>query len=274
MIAILLTTYNGEKYLREQINSIIHQSFKDWKLYITDDGSIDGTIDIIRCFVKENEKICYVYSPPRKGAKNSFIWLLNKINSDYYMFSDQDDIWLPNKILTAYQRIVELESCVINREKPIVVHSDLIIVNEELNVISNSFATYSNILISDSSFSYYSAYNNVTGCTMMFNRKARELSLNPPRFSKMHDSWIARIVSFNHGIISYIETPQILYRQHSNNTIGAQKDIFVLKKIFILKQIILSNISLYKEIFFISNVGFSSFLINKMNYFFKVHRNT
>lgn len=269
MIAILLATYNGGRYLKEQIDSIIGQSYNDWILYITDDGSTDNTIDIIESYTCSRNNIVFLPSSKGMGAKNSFMWLLNEVDADYYMFADQDDIWLPDKILKTYQKMLDCQARFIDKNCAIIIHSDLLVVDENLNIISNSFAKYTKTLIQYSSFSYYSAYNNITGCTMMFNRKSRELSLNPPPFIKMHDSWIARVVSFNQGVIEYIDTPLIMYRQHSNNVLGAKKSVFVLKKIFMLKRIVLSNICLFKEISFISGIGAWDFIMNKLNYFIK-----
>jgi rhamnosyltransferase len=104
-IAILLSTYNGENYISEQINSIINQTNSNWTLYIRDDGSSDGTLDIITRFVTDYENIVLLDSSINIGTLESFIWLMQNVNSSYYMFCDQDDIWLPNKIDISFSEL-------------------------------------------------------------------------------------------------------------------------------------------------------------------------
>jgi glycosyltransferase involved in cell wall biosynthesis len=267
MIAILLSTYNGERFLEEQIYSIISQTVSDWKLYITDDGSIDKTIDIIKYFTTSYNNIFYLHSPSHKGAKNSYIWLLNEIHENYYMFCDQDDVWLPSKISKTFSYMIKIQKE--NPNKPILVHSDLIVVDENMHVISDSFSNYANLYLKDKSFNFYSAFNNVTGCTVMINKIARDLSLFPPTTFGMHDSWISKVVSFHNGIIEYIHDPLIKYRQHNNNTIGAKQDESFMKKCTNIHNILSSNIILFKEVTYLSDMGIFRFVICKFYYFIK-----
>lgn len=100
MIDILLATYNGEEYLRQQIDSIICQSYTNWRLIIRDDSSSDGTLAIIKDYVKRylNKIILVDENTPNLGSSKSFIRLLDFVSNDYFMFTDQDDVWLPNKV--------------------------------------------------------------------------------------------------------------------------------------------------------------------------------
>ena len=125
MIAILMATYNGEKYIETQLKSILCQTIRDWVLYIRDDGSTDRTLSVISKFIKKDIRIKLVSDTvEHRGADNSFMWLLNKVNADYYMFCDQDDYWLPNKIENTISRMDSIEK-ERGESTPIIVHSDV-----------------------------------------------------------------------------------------------------------------------------------------------------
>ena len=131
-VAILMATYNGEKYLREQIDSLIAQTYRDWTLYIQDDGSKDATLDIIKEY--SDERIVLVdVGLTRQGACMNFMSLLNMVESKYYMFCDQDDVWFVDKIEKelARMKMVEAEKGI---ETPIIVHTDRTHTDAELNV--------------------------------------------------------------------------------------------------------------------------------------------
>ena len=121
MISILLSTYNGEKYLSEQLDSILQQSYQNFIIYIRDDGSNDNTLNIIMYYVHNfPSKIKLVDDKVKhRGAKLSFIWLMSHIESDYYMFCDQDDVWLPNKIELSIDKLSKLVNLVAISETPI-----------------------------------------------------------------------------------------------------------------------------------------------------------
>ena len=138
MIAILMSTYNGERYLREQIDSLLSQTNKDWILYIRDDGSTDGTVLIVKEYEREYPyKIVLLEDGlGNLGSGCSFMQLLSSVNSDYYMFCDQDDVWLSDKIEKTYLKLRTMESEDIG--KSVVVFTDLYIVDKSLNIISNS----------------------------------------------------------------------------------------------------------------------------------------
>ena len=137
-IAILLATYNGARFIREQIDSIKDQTYKDWDLYVRDDGSTDNTVSIIQEYENMNPNI-HLFEDEEKhiGAKNSFMKLLSAIDSDYYMFCDQDDIWLPTKIEHSVDLLEKTEKKYPN--KPIIVHTDVTVVDGNLNVLSQSY---------------------------------------------------------------------------------------------------------------------------------------
>lgn len=222
-IAILLATYNSEKYLRVQLDSLLAQKFEDFKIYIRDDGSRDSTLSIIDHCIEENpDKVELLQDSFKggRGAKGSFMWLLEVIDADYYMFCDHDDYWLSNKVDLTFGEMKKCEAQ--NPNKAIIVNTDLEVVDADLNVIAPSFWEFSKInrpLLSD--FNYLSVYNGFTGCTMMLNQKAKELSLPISDVALMHDIWIALKVSSNGGVLGYVNQATIKYRQHGNNVVGA-----------------------------------------------------
>lgn len=266
-IAILLATYNSELYLKILIESIKNQSYRDWILYIRDDGSTDNTLQIISSYCLENPSNFVFLDDSQKniGPKDSFMWILSHVNSDYYMFCDHDDYWLPNKIEKSINRMLSIEK--LQMDLPIIVHSDLYVTDSDLKIIHPSFWAFSRISPTySSSFYFHCAYNNVTGCTMLINRKARDLSLKIPSTAKMHDSWIALVVSFNKGVINYIEEPLTYYRQHSANTIGAKKSRNMFQKMVNAKIILKQNMLLYKTIKVLFRMNIIHFFLNKIKY--------
>ena len=222
-IAILMATYNAEKYLHEQIDSILSQTCKDWHLFIHDDGSKDNTMAILRAYAdKHPQEITLLDYPPQHGAWRNFLSMLNKVESNYYMFSDQDDVWLPEKIETEYKAIKKLEDKE-GKNKPIVVYSDLIVTDSELNTISPSLWKIAGIFPQFiNSFNDMAANTVISGCTMLFNEEAKRVSCHYTNNVTMHDAWIACCVLKHGGILRHTDQPTMLYRQHGSNTLGAQ----------------------------------------------------
>lgn len=224
MIAILLGTYNGGRFLSEQLNSLFTQTVGDFHLYIRDDGSTDNTLQIIQRYMQMHKNITLLGDRMKNmGVKQNFEYLLDSVDSDYYMFCDQDDVWLPDKIEVSLAKIKQMEQH-FGRNVPLLLHSDLEVVDENLNLICDSFWRYANIhpQIVDKNIYYQGVSNSVTGCTIMINKKAKEVSLPFPKQIFMHDAWIALSV-MKYGYIDYISMPTIKYRQHVNNVEGAVK---------------------------------------------------
>lgn len=269
-IGILMTTYNSQEFLIMLLESIINQSYSNWKLYIRDDGSLDNTIKIIKDYcLKDNRILLLEDKIIHRGPKDGFIWLMSQVDSDYYMFCDHDDVWLPNKIELTFNKILIFKEE--NKSRPIIIHTDLVVVNEKLEILHSSFWKFSYTSPKESdSFRYHCAYNNVTGCTMLFNKNARTLSLNAPKEVYMHDAWVALVVSFHGGIISYINDCTILYRQHLNNTLGAKNIPSVISQLFKLKEIINSNLNQYKAICTLQKISIVFFLTNKIYFYLKL----
>lgn len=229
-IAILLATYNGAKYIREQLESLFQQSCSDFHLYVRDDGSSDDTMKIVGQFheMYPDRVTILKDSQKHRGAAKSFMYLLENVDSEYYMFCDQDDIWLPEKIEKTFAQMKDIEAESVRKgtaakKIPILVATDLGVVDEQLNLISPSFNKDLKIDVFRKHPELICVRHVVTGCTMMFNRATKQASLPMSPRATMHDEWVALCVHFKGGVISIIDDSPILYRQHTSNTLGAEQ---------------------------------------------------
>lgn len=264
MVSILLATYNSEPYIRAQIDSIVGQTYQDWRLVIRDDLSRDKTLDIINEYkCKYPEKISILdNNGESKRAYLNFVELLKHVESDYYMFCDHDDVWLPNKIELSIKRMKEVERPNI----PTIVHTDMRVVDKNLNTISESFWKYSKLLPEHTSFVEMVLCNSANGCTMLFNQKAKEVSLPNVEFASMHDILLNQSVAANNGIISPIYEPTVLYRQHLDNVVGAHErnKEFYKEKSKRIGRVIRENIMSWKQSKHIKYYPFVVYFIMKI----------
>ncbi len=216
----MLAVYNGEKYLKQQIDSILNQSVKDIKIVIRDDASTDNSVDIINYYCNEYpDKIFCLCGESTGSAKQNFARLLECCDDDYIMFCDQDDVWLPQKVeitLAAMQNAEGKDATI-----PVLVHTDLKVVDQELNVISESFFEFQRLAQTDITLPKLLVQNYVTGCTVMINRALKEKCGLIPQNCIMHDWWLA-LVSVLFGKLVCVNEPTILYRQHADNQVGAK----------------------------------------------------
>lgn len=217
-ILILISTFNGEKYLKQQIDSLLKQTYKKITIIVRDDGSSDKTIEIL-----SNYNIIKIDSNKNIGPKKSFSKLLNYAlkhsNAKYFMFCDQDDIWEENKVEITFQKMKESE--IKHGAIPLLIHTDLKIVNEHMNVINTSFWKHQLIIPKLNSFNRLIMQNTITGCTSMINKALAEKCTCIPNSAIMHDWWIGLVAS-KFGEIYFIKDSTVRYRQHNNNTIGAK----------------------------------------------------
>ena len=221
-IAILLATYNGEKYLDEQVRSLFSQTYRDFVVIARDDHSSDQTPEILaRWSAAQPDKIRVVSDDcGNLRPTANFGRLLEICDAPYFALCDQDDIWLPNKVERAINEIRRLENQ-FGETIPILVHSDLIVVDEKLNEISPSFFDHSKIDVSKGGRLDHLLFNNiVTGCASMGNRALLDLVRPIPDGAPMHDWWLA-LVAASCGVVGTIAEPTILYRQHGRNQVGA-----------------------------------------------------
>lgn len=248
MITVLLATYNGEKYLSEQLDSLLGQSFNNFKILIRDDGSVDGTKAIIDSYCeKYPDKISVIEGEKTGSACRNFFKLVDAVNDDYIMFCDQDDVWLPKKIEKTFKKMSEVESEAPGL--PVLVHSDLKVVDKELNVLSDSFFEFQAISPERDKLNNLLVQNNVTGCTVMINREMLKLAKEAPKTCVMHDWWLA-LLACCFGRSAYIKEPLMLYRQHGNNQVGAKKATgltFIINKFKTRKNVAQNYRNLYSQ---------------------------
>ena len=216
-IDILLATYNGEKYLKEQIDSILNQTYTNFRLIISDDCSKDKTREILKKY--NDKRIITYFQENNLGYVKNFEFLLSKVENDVYMFADQDDYWLPTKVEHTYNKLKETDADL--------VFTDLEVVNEKLEQIKPSFNDYMLLSRKIKKYNDYRMqylYNCVTGCTLMSKNKYFEYILPLPTESKyvIHDTWIACVMA-NKGKVAYLDEKTIKYRQHGNNQVGTDK---------------------------------------------------
>ncbi len=217
-VEILLSTFNGAKYLREQLDSIIQQDYQYWKLIVRDDGSTDSTLEILNEYIKKYpDKISLIKDiEGNLGHSNSFSKLLSSSTADFVMYCDQDDLWYPSKVSTMLSKM--LAEGKHNPSLPLVVFSDIHVADSELNIISDSFLDkvhYRN----DRGQQVFFLRNYVPGCNIMFNRSLIKQALKTNNIVKQHDHWLLMVCSIA-GKIVCINTPLMKYRIHDNNTIG------------------------------------------------------
>lgn len=219
-IAILMATYNGEKYICRQIDSILSQTCKDWELYIHDDGSTDDTIAAVESYVeKYPNKIHLIDGKSTGGAKYNFFYLFGQVEAPYYMTCDQDDVWLDKKIELTYDKMLTIEN---KADVPCLVYTELRVVDSELNTIADTMSKYQSLDCHKRTINQFILQNSVTGCTMMVNRALRDKMLRITDIDNtiMHDWWAA-LVAAQFGKTAFIDEPTILYRQHGDNSLGA-----------------------------------------------------
>lgn len=218
-VTVLLAVYNGEKYLSEQIDSILAQTLKNIKIIIGDDGSTDNSPDIIDRYRKKYpDIISCVGGSPTGSAKQNFARLLENCDDDYIMFCDQDDVWLPQK---AEKTLAAMQKAEGAKKIPVLVHSDLTVAGQNLDVISPSFFDFQKLIQNDITLPKLLVQNYVTGCTVMINRALKEKCKTIPENCIMHDWWLA-LAAVLFGKTVCIDEPTMLYRQHECNQVGAK----------------------------------------------------
>ena len=230
-IAVLLSTYNGEKFLSEQLDSLLEQTYSNLIIVIRDDDSCDGTNLIIDDYSTQYQgRIHRVHGDKNNlGASASFSYLIEYtlrekkrlgLTSAYLMFCDQDDIWFPEKVAMQVKEMLAAERRI--PTQPILIHSDLHVVSATNQLIAESFIKYQGLEMNRNDFANIIISNLVTGCTALINEELAKNAIPIPKKAIMHDWWLALFASAT-GEVIFLKTPLVYYRQHGLNTIGAKK---------------------------------------------------
>lgn len=209
LISIVLATYNGEKYVQQQLESIANQTYKNIELIIGDDNSTDNTIEILNNY-SANYPVKIILNEENIGYVRNFEKLLSMCSGEYIAFCDQDDIWLPNKLEVLSDALNDYEC----------VHSDAFLIDQNGRMFSESFSNYSGKICLPNRLIDLAFNGCVTGCTTLIKRSLLLESLPFPEGLDVHDRWIGAL-SYSRNSLAYVEIPLIKYRQHENNTIGA-----------------------------------------------------
>ena len=226
-VQILLATYNGDKFLREQLDSIINQEYKLWEILIHDDGSFDNTLAILNEYQKNYPKKIKLLVDQvifSSASKNFFHLIENRSKeANLYCLCDQDDIWHKKKLDIIIERYNAIED-----NKPVLIHSDLSLIDARGKLLKkshNKLINYQKNYLSKETSLYY---NPVPGCAMSINSVLAD-KISYSQYMVMHDWWILLSAIYQKGSIIYIKLPLVKYRQHSQNVLGFKKNnIFIL----------------------------------------------
>ena len=221
MVSIFMATYNGEKYLEAQLESIFNQTYQDFFLYIRDDYSIDSTMQILdkwKALYPDKIEISQRESNSGKPQIPFLEMVVAHKTDSYYMFCDQDDVWFPDKIEVSIKGITEFEKQY-GVSTPILLGTEYLLTDQNLVPFRKQkkridYDTFSkaNKLI---------CYNIFTGCTIIFNRALSEKITLIPDNCVLHD-WLLAFVASSLGVAAMITTPTLFYRQHSSNAVGSE----------------------------------------------------
>lgn len=218
MIDILLPVYNGEKYIREQIESLEKQTFKDFKIIIRNDGSSDSSATLLDFVASKYDNIILIKDEKGNlGLSKTLEILIRASRSEYFMFCDQDDKWMPNKIEISYEAIKNMESK--HPNTPILVCTDSTCVDDNEKIISQSFFKSQKYTDVTDSPVKIAAMNVVQGNTCIMNSACKQHLLPFPPYV-LYDHWCGIMIS-HYGYVKYLHIQTLWYRQHQGNVLGA-----------------------------------------------------
>lgn len=265
-VVILMSTYNGSEYIATQLKSIIEQTYRNWELYIRDDGSKDNTLSIIKTYEKSDNRIHVICDGLNIGPRDSFMKLLISIKADYYFFADQDDKWLRNKIELSINALKDTE----DGETPLLIFTDVIPTDDNLNPdVKSLWQRYNlNPLIYDNP--KIALINPIAlGMTMCFNEalKIKAFPVNPN--IGMHDSWLF-YVALKYGKILPLKIPTVYYRQHSSNVCGIydNKELSILQHLIEIRKVLENNFNRFRRLNRIEPISYLQYITYKLRIIF------
>lgn len=229
-VSIVMSTYNGEKYLKEQIDSILSSTYQDIDLYIHDDGSSDRTMELLAGYSSRYpDRIHVCRKEVNLGYTLNFLQGVCHTTADYVMLCDQDDVWKPDKIRNTLKRMRNMEGQ-LGKEVPIAVFTDAEVVDQSLNTLNASFFRSGKLDPRKTDLPHILMENKLIGCTVMINAALRRVlkSRSLPAMARYHDWWIALIAAAC-GKIGYLPEQTLLYRQHGTNVVGSRSFLSYIK---------------------------------------------
>ncbi len=249
-VSVALCSYNGSSFIKEQLLSIAGQSLLPEELVICDDASCDSTIQIVNNFSQKSPfPVKFIKNDKRIGVLANFSMATSLCQGDYIALSDQDDVWLPDKLKITLQAMQEAEKKY-GSHLPMLVHSDLLVIDSAGRTLAPSFMKYINIKhLEDRPLNNLLVQNFVTGCTVMLNRSLLEVALPVPDDAAMHDWWFALVAALL-GRIVFVPEATVLYRQHLSNVVGAKRyynNLNYFLKVRKLKELDLKVIQAYRQ---------------------------
>lgn len=239
---ILLAVWNGADYLPQQLDSILRQDMQDWQLILSDDASTDASADILAAYAQRHpERIMLRRAEkPFGSAKAHFLHLMRQCDAPYAFFCDQDDVWHADKLRLTMDALQQAEA-ESGTDMPVLVFTDLRLVDEALQPIASSLTRYQHRPVDDLDYRSLLLQNVVNGCTIGCNRALMDLAGQCCDESAilMHDGWLAAVAA-RFGRIVYLDEATVDYRQHSGNSVGGvdvRSAGYVIKRLRALKQL-------------------------------------
>lgn len=228
-VEVLLATFNGASFLPAQINSIFSQTWPNISVIAGDDGSTDETMTILKDWERATARVHVLDSQLQGGAMRNFTRLIEESSASYVAFSDQDDVWDPDKLTITMGRMLEEEERR-GKDTPILVYTDLRLIDSGSRLLSSSLWQKARVRPQAATFSNMLAQNLVTGCSMLVNRALLDLACPIPPQAIMHDYWLALVASA-FGAAIPISQSLVSYRQHATNLIGAGRPLSLAERI-------------------------------------------
>lgn len=230
-VAVLLPTFNGGRFIEQQLDSILAQTVTDLVVVTRDDGSSDQTCAIVERYAQQWPGKFHLVAGAGQnlGPSGNFSFLMQYaldnmeslgLDSAYLLLCDQDDVWDSRKVEIELEALLKLEAS--HPDQPLLIHSDLVVVNEELSPIAESFLAFHGLDAGRNDLRNIIFSNTVTGCTALVNERLVRKALPIPETAMMHDWWLA-MVAAAFGEIGFVPAKLVQYRQHDQNTLGARE---------------------------------------------------
>lgn len=226
-VHIVLATYNGERFLREQMDSVLAQTYENITVEVCDDGSTDGTAAIVREYEAQDERVKLHLNPHNLGYVKNFLEGVKRCTAPYVMLCDQDDIWQKDKVEKTLLAMQKEEKKMAG--KPVLVFTDAVNFDSHTGEELGFFHETSHLDVKKVDTAHLFMENKCIGCTMMMNRAILPYLKELPEEIRVHDWWLALICS-HFGTIEYVPQATLRYRQHEENQIGGSSYTGYLKK--------------------------------------------